>query len=342
MKGSPAEKRAEFHHCSVPSSSFCTPVRCVEIRNYSRPDAFLWARPGFRGSQTDSGFSLFAFAQAALTIALPPAPAWSLALVQPRVCPVFMSKKSKKKAEKLARKAAKMASKVSAKSSKRKGSAKSQVLTNPTVRPPRRLKAGMFVYVFGKNKGRRQRLDEGAARRQGRQPRRDDPHRPARASRVSPSRPRSAPTITTTSRPIRSRCEAQVEAGVANMEKIMGTKFGDTKAMPLLVAVRSGARDSMPGMMDTILNLGLNDQTVLALAKATGNERFAWDCYRRFIQMYGDVVMGVQKLPDRGSRSVRDRHRHTSRTSATASTRSRTPSSPPTTSRNWSSASRRW
>ena len=65
--------------------------------------------------------------------------------------------------------------------------------------------------------------------------------------------------------------------------------------MPLLVAVRSGARDSMPGMMDTILNLGLNDETVKALVAATKNERFAWDCYRRFIQMYGDVVMGVQK-----------------------------------------------
>src|SRR6201746_140182 len=62
--------------------------------------------------------------------------------------------------------------------------------------------------------------------------------------------------------------QAQVEAGVANMEKIMGTKFGDTKKMPLLVAVRSGARDSMPGMMDTILNLGLNDQTVIALVQA--------------------------------------------------------------------------
>src|SRR4029077_8097349 len=61
------------------------------------------------------------------------------------------------------------------------------------------------------------------------------------------------------------------------------------------VSVRSGARDSMPGMMDTILNLGLNDDTVLSLAVATKNERFAWDCYRRFIQMYGDVVMGVQK-----------------------------------------------
>ncbi|MBC8125837.1 MAG: pyruvate, phosphate dikinase, partial [Gloeobacteraceae cyanobacterium ES-bin-144] len=89
--------------------------------------------------------------------------------------------------------------------------------------------------------------------------------------------------------------QGQMEAGVLNMEKIMGCKFGDAKGMPLLVAVRSGARDSMPGMMDTILNLGLNDQTVLSLAAATKNERFAWDCYRRFVQMYGDVVLGVQK-----------------------------------------------
>ena len=89
--------------------------------------------------------------------------------------------------------------------------------------------------------------------------------------------------------------QSQMEAGVRNMEKIMGTKFGDAKGFPLLVAVRSGARDSMPGMMDTILNLGLNDETVKALATATKNERFAWDCYRRFVQMYGDVVLGVQK-----------------------------------------------
>ncbi|MEN9733717.1 MAG: hypothetical protein RLZ45_1712 [Verrucomicrobiota bacterium] len=89
--------------------------------------------------------------------------------------------------------------------------------------------------------------------------------------------------------------QSQMEDGVRNMEKIMGCKFGDAKGMPLLVAVRSGARDSMPGMMDTILNLGLNDETVLSLAFATKNERFAWDCYRRFIQMYGDVVLGVQK-----------------------------------------------
>ncbi len=89
--------------------------------------------------------------------------------------------------------------------------------------------------------------------------------------------------------------QAQMQAGIANMEKIMGCKFGDSSGMPLLVAVRSGARDSMPGMMDTILNLGLNDQTVISLAAATKNERFAWDCYRRFVQMYGDVVLGVQK-----------------------------------------------
>jgi pyruvate,orthophosphate dikinase len=89
--------------------------------------------------------------------------------------------------------------------------------------------------------------------------------------------------------------DAEVKVSLARVEKIMSTKFGDKAAMPLLVSVRSGARDSMPGMMDTILNLGLNDETVLTLAKATKNERFAWDCYRRFIQMYGDVVMNVQK-----------------------------------------------
>ena len=90
--------------------------------------------------------------------------------------------------------------------------------------------------------------------------------------------------------------KAQVKEGVAFLEKRLGKKFND-KEKPLLVSVRSGARVSMPGMMDTILNLGLNDQTVLALAKASNNERFAWDCYRRFVQMYGDVVMGVQKGP---------------------------------------------
>jgi len=92
--------------------------------------------------------------------------------------------------------------------------------------------------------------------------------------------------------------QAQMETGLANIERIMGTKFGATSGMPLLVSVRSGARESMPGMMDTILNLGLNDQTVVALENTTNNPRFAWDCYRRFIQMYGDVVLGVQKRED--------------------------------------------
>jgi pyruvate,orthophosphate dikinase len=92
--------------------------------------------------------------------------------------------------------------------------------------------------------------------------------------------------------------QSLIKNGIAQIEKIMGMTFGDKKKFPLLVSVRSGARDSMPGMMDTILNLGLNDDTVLAFATATKNERFAWDCYRRFIQMYGDVVMGVQKRPN--------------------------------------------
>ena len=90
--------------------------------------------------------------------------------------------------------------------------------------------------------------------------------------------------------------QSQMEEGVKLMEKQLSKKFGDKKN-PLLLSVRSGARESMPGMMDTILNLGLNDETVDALAESSGNPRFAWDSYRRFIQMYGDVVMGVQKLP---------------------------------------------
>jgi pyruvate, orthophosphate dikinase len=88
--------------------------------------------------------------------------------------------------------------------------------------------------------------------------------------------------------------EDHVHSALKLIEKETGKKFGDPENA-LLVSVRSGARDSMPGMMDTILNLGLNDETVRGLAEATGNPRFAYDSYRRFIQMYGDVVMGVQK-----------------------------------------------
>jgi len=86
---------------------------------------------------------------------------------------------------------------------------------------------------------------------------------------------------------------SEVEKALYGIEKTMGAKFGDVKN-PLLVSVRSGARESMPGMMDTVLNLGLNDKTVQGLIAATGNERFAYDCYRRFVQMYGDVVLGLK------------------------------------------------
>ncbi len=85
----------------------------------------------------------------------------------------------------------------------------------------------------------------------------------------------------------------EVIASVENIENIMGTKFGSSEN-PCLMSVRSGARVSMPGMMDTVLNLGMNDDAVLGLINKTGNERFAWDSYRRFVQMYGDVVLGMK------------------------------------------------
>ena len=84
----------------------------------------------------------------------------------------------------------------------------------------------------------------------------------------------------------------EVAEGLAHIEGVTGKKFGDA-ADPLLVSVRSGARVSMPGMMDTVLNLGLNDETVQGLAQVSGDERFAWDSYRRFVQMYSDVVLGL-------------------------------------------------
>jgi pyruvate,orthophosphate dikinase len=87
--------------------------------------------------------------------------------------------------------------------------------------------------------------------------------------------------------------DAEIEANITKVEKAMGKKFGDLEN-PLLLSVRSGARESMPGMMDTILNLGINDEVVEALAKKTGNPKFAWDSYRRFLQMYGSVVMEVE------------------------------------------------
>ena len=86
-----------------------------------------------------------------------------------------------------------------------------------------------------------------------------------------------------------------VEKAIANIESLMNSKFGDVEN-PLLVSVRSGARASMPGMMDTILNLGLNDEVVEGLTRKTGRPRFAWDSYRRFVQMYGDVVLGMKPV----------------------------------------------
>jgi pyruvate, orthophosphate dikinase len=87
----------------------------------------------------------------------------------------------------------------------------------------------------------------------------------------------------------------EVENAIQGVEILMKSKFGDVEN-PLLVSVRSGARASMPGMMDTILNLGLNDKVVEGMARKTGNARFAWDSYRRFVQMYGDVVLGMKPV----------------------------------------------
>src|SRR3989440_1528415 len=185
-----------------------------------------------------------------------------------------------------------------AKSAKRaKGAAVRPVVRSAKGASPKRdsAKAGKFVYLFGKKtdgNGQMKPLLGGKGANLG------------EMCRIGLPVP-SGFTITTEvctyyydhKRTYPKALEAQARNGITFIEKIMGTKFGDKSAMPLLVSVRSGARDSMPGMMDTILNLGLNDQTVLALAAATNNERFAWDCYRRFIQMYGDVVMGVQKRP---------------------------------------------
>ena len=93
---------------------------------------------------------------------------------------------------------------------------------------------------------------------------------------------------------------AQVKQALERVEKAMSAKFGDAKN-PLLLSVRSGARASMPGMMDTILNLGLNDAVVEGMIKKTNNPRFVYDSYRRFVQMYGDVVLGLKPV---------DKHEH--------------------------------
>jgi pyruvate, orthophosphate dikinase len=105
-----------------------------------------------------------------------------------------------------------------------------------------------------------------------------------------------------------SDLDEEVSGAVRRLEEHAGKRLGDA-ADPLLVSVRSGARESMPGMLDTVLNLGLNDESVQGLARTTGNDRFAWDCYRRFVQMYGNVVAGVsgEKLENEMSRLKRER-----------------------------------
>ena len=95
-------------------------------------------------------------------------------------------------------------------------------------------------------------------------------------------------------RRINDDIQAEIMATIPKLEEITGKKFGDEEN-PLLVSVRSGARASMPGMMDTILNLGLNERVVNVIAEKSNNPRWAWDCYRRFIQMFSDVVMEVGK-----------------------------------------------
>ena len=149
--------------------------------------------------------------------------------------------------------------------------------------------AKKWVYLFSEGNATMRNLLGG----KGRQPGGDDQPGPACAQGF---------TITTEActqyyedgRRINDEIMGQIMEYIGKMEEITGKKFGD-KENPLLVSVRSGARASMPGMMDTILNLGLNEEVVDVLAKKSGNPRWAWDCYRRFIQMFSDVVMEVGK-----------------------------------------------
>ena len=96
--------------------------------------------------------------------------------------------------------------------------------------------------------------------------------------------------------------KAEVEAAIAKTEEVLGKKFGDP-SNPLLLSVRSGSRVSMPGMMDTVLNLGINEEITEGLATLSGNPRFAWDSFRRFVQMYGDVVLDLKPASKRRGRS---------------------------------------
>jgi pyruvate,orthophosphate dikinase len=137
-------------------------------------------------------------------------------------------------------------------------------------------------------------------------------------------------------RPYSHSFRLEVLAGVKFLEAEMGKQFGNAND-PLLLSVRSGARASMPGMMDTILNLGLNDEAVVGLARKSNNERFAWDSYRRFVQMYGDVVMGLKPV----SKEDHDPFEVIIDMVKERRASSSTPILMPPTSRNWCSASSR-
>jgi hypothetical protein len=135
-----------------------------------------------------------------------------------------------------------------------------------------------------------------------------------------------------------------VDEALARLEALAGRRLGDASD-PLLLSVRSGARDSMPGMMDTVLNLGLNDDSVRGLAASTGNERFAWDSYRRLVQMFGNVVCGVRGARPTRASSSRARSRRSSTPGAASapsptggSTASPTTGGRASTSSRWSSA----
>ena len=208
-----------------------------------------------------------------------------------------MSKKSKKKLKKKERRALAVApklSKTTRKSGQKLGArAKTKVTAERNGHTQAKPKKGKLVYFFGDGRsdgdGKMKALLGGKGANL------------AEMTRIGLPVPPGF-TITTEvctwfnahGKALPKEIDAQIADSITRIEKILDKGFGSV-ANPLLFAVRSGARDSMPGMMDTILNLGLNDETVQGLIAASGNERFAYDCYRRFVQMYGDVVMGVQK-----------------------------------------------
>ena len=151
------------------------------------------------------------------------------------------------------------------------------------------------VRLLVRQRNRRRRWeDEGHARRQGRRAGRDVAGQAARASRLHHFHGSLQHLLPEQQHAFRRRSTSRCSKRSGTLEERMGQKLGDVDN-PLLVSVRSGAKFSMPGMMDTILNLGLNDKTVKALEAKSNNPRFAYDCYRRFIQMYGNVVLEIAK-----------------------------------------------